>query len=66
MGQGRRDWRLHASERMREEGKRAEAGERLPGQRHTELLYSEEAACVGGSSHQAHLLFILLLWVAGP
>lgn len=32
----------------------------------TELLYSEEAVCVGESSRQPDLLFILLLWVAGP
>lgn len=46
--------------------KNSRGRERLPGPRDTELLYSEQAACVGGSSHQANLLFILLLWVAGP
>lgn len=34
--------------------------------RDTELLCSKKTDCVGGSSPQTNLLFILLLWVAGP
>lgn len=57
-----------ACQREEEERERNSRGRRkgCQGQRDTELLYSEEAACVGESSHQANLLFILLLWVAGP
>lgn len=37
---------------------------RLSGQKDTELLYLEEAACVEGSIHQP--IYCLLPWVAGP
>ena len=39
---------------------------RLSGQKDTELLYLEEAACVEGRIHQANLLFIILgCWALG-
>lgn len=53
-------------EGLRVAGQQEKQQRRKEAARNTELLCSKETDCVGGSSPQTNLLFILLLWVAGP